>query len=310
MTGDLERTMDEVAARVRPTAFLTRPRLDARTGASLVLVSEIGQHTGSFKARAATAAVAGSQATHLLTASSGNFGAALAWAAQAEGKRATVVMPARAARCKIEAVRGYGGEVDLVDTEKQSRLARLAELARAEPAAEVLSPYDDPRVVAGNASLGRELFTRETVDVVVVPVGGGGLASGVVLARDRFAPGARVVGAEPLLANDAARSLRAGFLCVNEREPDTLCDGARTLSLGRLNFDLLARGLEDIVEVEEAMVKGALQLLAAEGVRAEPTGALALAAVLCAGERFAGRRVACVVSGGNVDDVLYERIAR
>lgn len=276
---------------------------------SLWLVSEAFQHTGSFKYRAALAAALQSRSSHLLTASSGNFGAALALAASRAGKRCTVVMPARSAKVKIAAVEENGATVDLIDTALVSRAQRLEQLRHQHADAELISPYDDARVIAGNSSLGAELFRHTVPDCMVVPVGGGGLASGLVLARDALAVPCEVIGAEPLLANDAARSLRSGQLCSNEREPDTLCDGARTVSLGKLNFALLREGLAGMIEVEEAKIASAVRMLfRLANVKAEPTGALSLAAVLQSPERFSDKRVACIVSGGNVDSSVYARL--
>lgn len=305
-----------LAGRLRPTLLHATASLDRALGARVVLCAETLQHTGSFKYRAALSAALHSPAPRLLCASSGNFGAALARAASEVGKGCTVIMPAQSAAVKIDAVRGHGATVDLIDTARITRQARVAELAAADPAAQVLSPYDDPYVIAGNSSLGAEIFADRAAEVeaalggppnqVVVPVGGGGLASGWVVARNRLAPGCAVVGAEPLLCNDAARSLRAGSLQRNDREGDTLCDGARTLSLGQRNYALLREGLAGIVEVADEQVAAAVRLLfGACNLKAEPTGALAVAAVLTDPARFAGRRVVCVVSGGNVDAALY-----
>lgn len=294
------------------TTLISSERLDQAVGSGtrVLLVSETFQRTGSFKFRAALSVALHSKAQHLLTASSGNFGAALALAAARTNKRCTVVMPAQSAEVKISSVRGAGAQVDLIDTRKVTRAARLEQLHREHPDAQVVSPYDDPYVVAGNASLGGELFGQvETPDLVVVPVGGGGLSSGMVVARDQLAAKCPVVGAEPLLANDAARSLRSGRLCANQQEPDTLCDGARTLSLGRLNFEILRRGMAEIIEVDEANIARAVRLLfQLANLKVEPTGALSLAAILQAPGYFAGKRAACVISGGNVDAALYARI--
>ncbi len=307
---DVRRVWAALAGRVRPAVFVRSERLEREVGADVTLVVEVHQRTGSFKYRAALGAALFARGRRLVTASSGNFGAALALAASEAGLPCTVVMPAASARVKIDAVRSLGATVDLVDTAVVSRAERLAQLSLADPAAEAISPYDDPRVVAGNATLGSELFEGEDrFDCVLAPIGGGGLASGIVLGRDLLGARAAVAGAEPLLANDAARSLREGRLCANPGEPPTLCDGARTPSLGRLNYAILSRGLEGIVEVEEATVERAVRLLfTAANVKAEPTGALALAALLQDPGRFPSRRIACIVSGGNVDPALYCRI--
>jgi threonine dehydratase len=300
-----------VRPEVRPTTFLSSETLDAVLGTRVRLASETFQHTGSFKLRAALAVALNSSAGHLLTASSGNFGAALAFAARRTNKKCTVVMPAQSARVKIEAVRRNGGVVDLVDTATRTRQERVAELAAQLADTQVVSAYDDPYVIAGNSSLGVEIFESGATDVVLVPVGGGGLSSGIVTARNRMAPTCRVVGAEPALANDAARSLRAGVLVKDPVESTTLCDGARTLSLGQRNFAILRRGLESIVEVSEENIANAVRLLfSVVNLKVEPTGALAVAALLQEPQRFAGQRVTCVVSGGNVDLELYARLLR
>ena len=294
-------------AGVRPTLLLRSAAVDEATGAQVVLVSETFQETGSFKFRAALCVAQHREAPHLLTASSGNFGAALALACKRVGKRCTVVMPAVSAAVKIAAVRRHGAQVELVDTTRTTRAARLAELAQTDVSTRTVSPYDDVHVIAGNASLGAELFARLQPDCVVVPVGGGGLSSGFVVARDTLGARSEIIGAEPHLANDAARSLRTGTRVANAAEPPTLCDGARTLMLGELNFEVLKEGLAGIEEAEEETVVRAVRLLFDAHLKAEPTGALALAAMLSRPERFAGKQVACVVSGGNVDAAVYAR---
>jgi len=213
---------------------------------------------------------------------------------------------------KVEAVREFGGTVDVVDTQVQTRQARVEALAALDPGAYVASAFDDPLVIEGNASLGAELANLgRPVDLIVAPVGGGGLTSGLVQGLRSARHPARVIGVEPLLANDAARSLRAGRLIANESEPKTLADGVRTLSLGRRNWEILKDGLLDIVEVSESQIEEALRwLFLLANVKAEPTGALSLAALLARPQAFRGRSVCCVVSGGNVDPELFGRILR
>lgn len=306
---DLRSVWQNLFPHLRPTLLLAPERLSKALGVRVRLASETLQHTGSFKYRAALAAAQNLPASHLLTASSGNFGAALALAARESGKACTVVMPSTSARVKITAVASFGAAVDLVDTSRKTRAARVAELAETLSDVAVVSAYDDPFVIAGNASLGAEVFAADPTDVVVVPVGGGGLSSGIVVARNELAPDVRVIGAEPHLANDAARSLREGRLVANDSEPPTICDGARTLSLGSRNFAILREGLEDIAEVEEEAVERAVRMLfELANLKVEPTGALAVAAVLQSPSRFAGKSVTCVVSGGNVDAELYARL--
>src|SRR5439155_2451421 len=173
--------LSRVAQVVRPTTIITAPLLTKRLGTRIVLASETFQYAGSFKFRAAYSVVSQVSQGLLITASSGNFGQALAYACTLLGKSCIVAMPTTSAQVKIDAVREYGGQVDLVDVTRKSREQRLRELATEHPDAYVASPYDDPLVIAGNSTLGQEILRfASTVDFVVVPVGGGGLASGVV----------------------------------------------------------------------------------------------------------------------------------
>lgn len=299
--------MSEVA---RKTTVIEARRLSERLGVNLTIATETFQHTGSFKFRAAYNLASKVAEQQIITASSGNYGQAMAYACRLLGKSCIVVMPETSARVKIDAVREYGGTVDLVDVRTKSRAARVAELASEHAGAYIASAYDDPLVIEGNASLGQELAALDRdFDFVIAPVGGGGLTSGLVegiRAAGRFTS---VVGAEPLMANDAARSLAAGHIVENESESQTIADGARTVSLGRHNWEILSKGLSRIIEVPEENIIQAVRLLfALANLKAEPTGALAIAALLTAPDRFRDARVCCVVSGGNVDPEVYLRI--
>ena len=297
----------QVADSPRPTTIVEAPRLAAHLGLDLFLATETFQRTGSFKFRAAYNVVANVPHPHVITASSGNFGQAMAYACKLFGKRCTIVMPANSARVKVDAVLSYGGRVDLVDTTKIMRAARVAQLAAEHPDAYIASAYDDPFVIAGNSTLGDELARLESPpDVVVCAIGGGGLTSGLVQAAQRSAQRFAVIGSEPLIANDAARSLRAGHIVANESEPQTIADGTRTLSVGKHNWAILKDGLETIVEVpEDAIREGVRLLFSLANLKAEPTGALGVAALLTSPDTFRDRSVACVVTGGNVDPAVY-----
>lgn len=292
----------------RPTTFIEAPRLAKQLGVELILASETFQHTGSFKFRAAYNVVSKIAQQKIIAASSGNFGQAIAYACALLGKSCTIVMPVTSAQVKIDAVREYGGVVDLIDVRETSRAGRVAELAAANPDAYIASAYDDPLVIEGNASLGAELANCE-FDFVVAPVGGGGLTSGIITGLRKAGSSAKVIGAEPLVANDAARSLRAGRIVTNEAEPQTIADGARTVSIGHHNWPVLKDGLAGIVEVPEENIKEGIRLLfRLANLKAEPTGALSIGALLTDPERFHGRRVCSVISGGNVDAELYRSI--
>ncbi len=190
---------------IRPTTFITSTKLRDHLGLDITIATETFQHTGSFKFRAGYNLALNVPNDEILTASSGNFGQALAYACKLLGKKCTVVMPITSAQVKIDAVRGFGATVDLIDTAKIGRNERVAQLAEQMPNAYFASAYDDQLVIDGNSTLGDELAV-ENFDVIVVPVGGGGLISGIVTGIHRHAMPTLVVGAEPLLGNDAARS--------------------------------------------------------------------------------------------------------
>ena len=275
-------------------------------GHRVVLATETFQQTGSFKFRGALNVAKAVSNQHLIAASSGNFGQALACACKLTGKQCTIVMPQDSASIKVDAVRRHGARIELVDVRVKTRQQRVEELKREFPDAYVASAYDDDFVIAGNATLARELAAIEGVDTFIAPIGGGGLASGVIRGFADLGRAAEIFGAEPLLANDAARSLREGRIVLNEDEPATLADGARAISIGKRNWEILRRGLVDIVEVSEEQIAEALRLLFHKAnLKAEPTGALALGALLAAPERFVKRSVCCIVSGGNIDASRY-----
>lgn len=293
---------------IRPTTFIKSSKLRDRLGLDITIATETFQHTGSFKFRAAYNVAVNVPNDEILTASSGNFGQALAYSCKLLNKKCTVVMPETSAKVKIDAVRGYGATVDLVDTAKIGRSERVAQLAEQMPNAYFASAYDDEFVIAGNSSLGDELAI-ENFDVIVVPVGGGGLISGIVTGMHRHAMPTLVIGAEPLLGNDAARSFRAGELLKNESEPATIADGARTISLGKLNWPIIKDGVADFIEVPEERIAEAVKLyFEVANLKSEPTGALSLGAVLGRPDQFGDKRVCLIVSGGNVDAAVYREL--
>ncbi len=206
----------ELPAFVRPTTFHSTLLLNQAFRAEVTLASETLQITGSFKFRAAYNLLREEESDQIITTSSGNFGQAVAYACMLLGKRCTVLMPANSSRSKQANVRAYGGEVKLIDTSVKSRQLYTTEMLADYPDAFYAPPYDHYRVVAGNSTLGRELFEHfgpSGVDYVLCPIGGGGLISGIITARDILAPDVEVVGVEPLLGNDAAQSLPRGAYC-------------------------------------------------------------------------------------------------
>nr|MBA3693951.1 pyridoxal-phosphate dependent enzyme [Acidobacteriota bacterium] len=225
---------------IRPTTFVESEKLSKLLNTDVTLVSETFQHTGSFKFRAAYNLALNVPNEEFLTASSGNFGQALAFACQLLNKKCTVVMPETSAKVKIEAVRSYGATVDLINTRQVGRGERVLQLAEKMPDAYLASAYDDLLVIEGNSTLGDEIANyQKDFDLVIVPIGGGGLISGISQGLCRNGHQAQLLGAEPLLGNDASRSLKAGKIVKNENEPQTLADGARTVSLGEHNWKII-----------------------------------------------------------------------
>ncbi|HEX3101381.1 MAG TPA: pyridoxal-phosphate dependent enzyme [Pyrinomonadaceae bacterium] len=300
--------MKSLREAIRPTTFIESSKLRDYLGLDVTIATETFQHTGSFKFRAAYNLALNVQENEILTASSGNFGQALAYACKLLSKKCTVVMPSTSAKVKIDAVRGYRATVDLVDTTKVGRNERVAQLFKQMPDAYLASAYDDKYVIEGNASLGDELVEND-FDVVITAVGGGGLVSGLITGFKRSGRQAQIFGAEPQLGNDASRSLQAGHIVANKQEPMTIADGARTISLGKLNWEIIKDGITGIIEVPDDAIADALRMyFGLANLKCEPTGALSLGAVLLDKDRFKGQKICLVVSGGNVDPSTYAKL--
>ncbi|RZA37423.1 MAG: pyridoxal-phosphate dependent enzyme [Lysobacteraceae bacterium] len=296
------------AARISPhahvTPVLTSETLDALAGARLHFKAEHLQRAGAFKFRGACNAVwalTDAQArAGVVTHSSGNHGAALALAARTRGIACHVVVPEGAVVAKLASIRRYGAVLHPCAATLASREETCAKVQR-QTGALLVHPYANAEVIAGQGTAALELLNhRPGLDMLVVPVGGGGLASGTAIAVAAVASGCRVVLAEPEGAADTARSLAAGERRV-DFVPDTVCDGLRG-TLGQPNFELLTRYGAKVLTVGDAHTVDAMRLLwQATKQLVEPSSAIALAAVLQHGPQFAGKRVGIILSGGNVD---------
>ncbi|WP_426703138.1 pyridoxal-phosphate dependent enzyme [Rhodanobacter sp. Col0626] len=298
----------DAAARIAPYASITpvlrSAALDALAGAELHFKCENLQRGGAFKFRGACNAVwslSDAQAEHgVVTHSSGNHGNALALAAATRGIAAHVVVPEGAVRAKLDAIERAGAILHRCAPTQAAREAMCAEVQRA-TGAELVHPYADYRVMAGQGTIALELLQQVTgLDALITPVGGGGLASGVAIAAHGIDPALTLFGAEPLGADDAAQSLAQGAR-VTTVVPDTICDGLRAL-VGERNLDALREQHVEVITVSDAETIAAMQLLWSELKQVvEVSSATVLAAILKQPQRFAGRRVGVVLTGGNVD---------
>ncbi|WP_340674191.1 threonine ammonia-lyase [Microbulbifer salipaludis] len=306
VAADVFAAAERIAGQIHRTPLMTSASLNTLLGADLYFKCEHLQKVGAFKARGASNAVLqvpdGTEivATH----SSGNHGAALAWAAAQQGLRCTVVMPENAPEVKKSAVAAYGAEIVFCEPTLQAREATLQAVVQSS-GAHVIPPFDDARIIAGQGTVAQEIVgqCRElgfAPDLIVAPVGGGGLLAGVGLAVSALAPDIKVLGAEPAGADDAQRSFRSGVR-VTEQQPQTMADGLRT-TLGERNFVLIRRYVQDVVTVSEAAIAEALALLWRRTKQfVEPSAAVGLAAVMAHPARFRNKRAVIVLTGGNMD---------
>lgn len=302
--------IQEAAERIRPWAHVTPvftcSTLDALTRARLFFKCENLQKTGAFKFRGACNAVMRLPnevaSKGVVTHSSGNHAQALAMAARLRGIAAHVVMPKSASLVKRRAVEGYGARIVLCEPTLESR-EKTAMAVVAETGATLIPPYDHPDIIAGQGTVAMELLRQVSdLDAIVAPIGGGGLISGISIAAHSLRPGIRVIGAEPVGADDAARSKALGQL-VPQTCPKTIADGLLT-SLGRHTWPVIQDLVERIITVTDEQIIAAMRLVWERmKLVIEPSSAVAVAAVLSQDFRqLQGvERVAIIISGGNVD---------
>ena len=294
--------------RIRPhilrTPVLSSAALDAAVGAQLFFKCENLQRVAAFKARGACNAVLSLSAAEarqgVLTHSSGNHGAALAWAARSRGIPAWIVMPSNAAKVKLDAVRGFGGTIRFCEPTVAAREAACAAV-EAETKATLVHPYNDWSVIAGQGTAALELLEDEPeLDAVITPVGGGGLLSGTAIAAKGLRPSIKVYGAEPAGADDAYRSLRAGHI-IPQTDPHTIADGLRS-SLGEKTFAVLSSRVDRVETASEEAIVRAMRLLWDKlKMIVEPSSAVPLAMLLERKISLDKLRVGVILSGGNVD---------
>ena len=312
MTYSLPISFDDVAAakaRIKGVAHrtpvLTSSTADARTGASLFFKAENFQRMGAFKFRGGYNALSQftpeQKAGGVLTYSSGNHAQAIALSARLLGMRAVIIMPEDAPAIKVAATKGYGAEVVLYDRYTENR-EEIGNRLAAEQGLTLIPPYDHPHVMAGQGTAAIELIEEiGSLDVLMVPLGGGGLLSGCAVVAKELSPGCRIIGVEPEAGNDGQRSLAEGRI-IHIDTPRTIADGAQTQHLGNYTFPVLRALVDEIVTVSDAELVETMKFFAGRmKILIEPTGCLAPAAAFSGRLDLAGKKVGMVLSGGNVD---------
>jgi threonine dehydratase len=310
--ADLEAARKRLEGIVKPTPIMTSTTLDRMIGARVLIKPENLQKTGSFKIRGAFNRVAAMTEAEkkcgVVAASAGNHGQALAWAATRAGVKATIVMPRTAAIAKITATRAYGQEVVLEGVDYQEARA-AAEALCAQKGAVYVDAYNDPLIIAGQGTVGIEIAEQAAPDVVMVPVGGGGLIAGVAIAIKERAPNCEIIGVEAAGSSQFSLSLANHAPSSIGRPVDTIADGLATGRIGELAYEAIASRVHRAVTVDDFEI-GAAVLLMLERMKllAEGAGATALAGAIKIADELKGKTVAILVSGGNIDINLLDRI--
>lgn len=295
---------DLIGPYVHKTPVLTSTRINEKVGASLFFKCENFQKAGAFKSRGAVNAVLNLPDDKILngvcTHSSGNHAAALARAASLRDVKAYIVMPENAPLIKIAAVKSYGGHITFCQPTLKAREETLKEIVKKTGSVEI-HPYNNEEVIKGQASCGMELIHEiPDLDNIICPVGGGGLLSGTLISVNHFSPEIKVIAAEPKGASDAYQSMVSGQFIPSEN-PQTIADGLLT-SLGSLTYPVIMKYVNDIVTVKDAIIIDAMRIIWERmKIIVEPSSAVTLAVILKAPERFKGKKIGLILSGGNVD---------
>lgn len=304
---DILRAAERISSHIQNTRVARTDELNEKLGCDLWCKCENLQDTGSFKLRGATNAISSLRLRRIskdvATHSSGNHGAALARAAKLDGRKACVVMPRNAVPSKAERVKGFGAQVLFCEPNQRAREQGLAELV--DQGFIPIPPYDHPDIIAGQGTAALELLTViKDLDILMTPVGGGGLISGSAIIARHMNPDITIIGAEPIGAADTAASFARGER-VSSWDPDTIADGLRAL-VGELTFPIILDLVDKILTVSEAgLVRGMELIKQTLDMTIEPSSATVIAAILEYPEVFEGKRVGVILSGGNIDENLF-----
>lgn len=301
---DVQAARERIVDITYVTPILKSEQLSKICDNQIFLKAEHLQKTGSFKIRGAANRVklAVQEGTKYITAaSSGNHGQAVSYIANKLGIPATIVVPVDASLCKINAIKAYKGKVEEYGTTSAERLPRAKEIAMQENGL-FIPPYDDPYIMAGQGTIGMEIVDQvQDVDVIIVPIGGGGLISGILTAIKESNPKIQVIGVEPAIANDTYVSLQNGQITAVSGT-STIADGLRTNQPGDITFPVMMKYLDDIVLVSEDEIRQAFSFVMERMKQLiEPSSATTVAAAMFNKLPFHGKRVVTVISGGNVD---------
>lgn len=301
---DIRSAAERIGRYVNRTPVMTSSMVNRIFQGEFYFKCENFQKVGAFKARGATNAVlslsSGEIQAGVATHSSGNHAQALSWAASLVDTKAYIVMPSNSPRVKVNAVKDYGGIITFCEPNLAARESTLEQVINRTGAREV-HPYNDPVIITGQATAAMELLQQAgDLDIVLAPVGGGGLLSGTALAVHYFCPGARVIACEPEQANDAYLSFTSGKF-VASVAPNTIADGLRT-SLGSVTFPIIMKYVDEIITVPETSIIRAMQFIWERmKIIIEPSSAVPFAAVMDGKINVKGRRIGIIISGGNVD---------
>lgn len=306
--ADVQAASERIQGVAHRTPVLTSRTADEQTGAQIFFKAENLQRMGAFKFRGAYNAISQftpeQMAAGVIAFSSGNHAQAIALAAQLLGTKATIVMPKDAPPNKLAATREYCAEVVLYDRYSEDREV-IGNRIAAEQGGTMIPPFDHPHIIAGQGTAVKEMI-EETgeLDIVITPLGGGGLLAGSAIAARALVPNAKIYGVEPEAGNDGQRSFRSGEI-VSIPTPKTIADGAQTLALGKLTFPIIQELVTDIVTATDEQLLDAMRFFAYRmKLVVEPTACLSYAAVLNGEIDVVGKRVGVLLSGGNVSDEI------
>ncbi|MBI6215477.1 threo-3-hydroxy-L-aspartate ammonia-lyase [Proteus sp. DFP240708] len=306
---DVTEAHQRILPYLNKTPVLTSRTINELTGAQFYFKCENFQRMGAFKFRGAMNALsqftAEQRKNGVVTFSSGNHAQAIALSAKLLGIPATIIMPEDAPKAKMEATKGYRGRVITYNRYTEDREEIGQQLAQKEGLT-LIPPYDHPHIIAGQGTAAKELFDEVgALDMLFVPLGGGGLLSGSLLSTKALSPDCKIFGVEPLAGNDGQQSLRKGEI-IHIDTPKTIADGAQTQHLGNYTFEIIRNHVNDILTATDEELILAMQFYAQRmKIIVEPTGCLSLAAARQFGDKLKGKKIGIIISGGNVDIAQY-----